>query len=97
MIALREAAAGWRATSGMLGSNYWNGDTSLLFGVEIQALVSSRCSPETSCYSPSSNSITSKLYMVPHRGRDQRMEMLPTLRESSSSSKLLQVQDSTIW
>jgi hypothetical protein len=81
----------------MLGSNYWNGDTSLLFGVEIQALVSSQCSPETSCYSPISNSITSKLYMVPRRGRDQRMEMLPTLREISSSSKLLQVQDSTIW
>jgi hypothetical protein len=42
-----------------------NGDTRLLFDVEIQALVSSRCSPETSCYSSSSNSITSKLYLIP--------------------------------
>jgi hypothetical protein len=81
----------------MLGSNYWHGDTSLLFGVEIQALVSSRCPPETSCYSPSSNNNTSKLYLVPRRGRAQRMEMLPTLRESSPISKLLQVQDFTIW
>jgi hypothetical protein len=74
----------------MLGSNYWNGDTSLLFGVETQALVSSRCSPETSSYSPSSNNITSKLYLIPHRGRAQRMEMLPALGESSPSSKFLQ-------
>jgi hypothetical protein len=81
----------------MLGSNYWNGDTSLLFSVEIQALVSSRCSPETPCYSPSSNSSTSKFYLVPRRGWAKRMEMLPTLRESSPSSKHLQVQNSTIW
>jgi hypothetical protein len=62
----------------MLGSNYWNGDTSLLFGVENQALVSSRCSPEMSCYSSSSNNITSKLYLIPRRGWAQRMEMLTT-------------------
>jgi hypothetical protein len=30
----------------MLGSNYWNGDTSLLFGAEHQAPVSPRCSPK---------------------------------------------------
>jgi hypothetical protein len=81
----------------MLGSNYWNGDTRLLFGIEIQALVSSRCSPETSCYSPSSGSITSKLYLIPRKGRAQKMEMLPSLHESSPSSKLLQVQDFIIW
>jgi hypothetical protein len=78
-------------------SNYWNGDTSLLFGVENQALLSSRCSPETSCYSFSSNSITSKLYLIPRRGWAQRMEMLPTFRESSPSSKHLQVQNPIIW
>jgi hypothetical protein len=33
MAALQEAAAGRRATEGMLSSNYWNGDTSLLFGI----------------------------------------------------------------
>jgi hypothetical protein len=81
----------------MLGSNYWNGNTILLFGVEIQALVSTRCSPATFCYSPISNSSTSKLYLIPRRGRAQRMEMLPTLRKSSPSSKLLQAQDSAIW
>jgi hypothetical protein len=81
----------------MLGSNYSNGDTSLLFGVENQALVSSRCSPETSCYSSSSNSSTSKLCLILHRGWAQRMEMLPTLRENSPSSKHLQEQGSTIW
>jgi hypothetical protein len=81
----------------MLGSNYWNGDTSLLFGVENQALVSSRCSLETSCYSSSSNSITSKLYLVPRRGWAQGMEMLPIFRESSPSSKHLQEQSFTIW
>jgi hypothetical protein len=81
----------------MLGSNHWNGDTSLLFGVESQALVSSRCSPEMPSYSPSLNTITSKLYLIPHRGRAQRMEMLPTVRENSPSSKFLQLQDSTIW
>jgi hypothetical protein len=74
----------------MLGSNYWNGDTSLFFGVENQALVSSQCSLETSCYSSSLNSSTSKLYLVPRRGWAQRMEMLPTFRENSPSSKHLQ-------
>jgi hypothetical protein len=61
----------------------------LLFGIEIHALVSSWCSLEMSCYTHSSNSITSKLYLIPRRGRAQRMEMLPTLREGSPSSKFL--------
>jgi hypothetical protein len=65
--------------------------------VGFQVPVSNRCSPVMSCYSPSSNSITSKLYLIPRRGRAQRMEMLPALRESSPSTKFLQVQDSTIW
>jgi hypothetical protein len=69
----------------------------LLFGIENQALASSRCSPEMSCYRSSSNNITSKLYLVPHRGWAQRMEMLPIFRESSPSSKHLQEQSSTIW
>jgi hypothetical protein len=81
----------------MFGPNYWNGDTSLLFSVGFHVPVSNRCSPVTSSYSSSSNSITSKLYLIPLRGRAQRMEMLPALRESSPSSKFLQVQDSTIW
>jgi hypothetical protein len=70
---------------------------SLLFGVENQSLLSSRCSPEMFYYSSSSNSITSKLYLVPRRGWAQRMKMLPTFRESSPSSKHLQEQSSTIW
>jgi hypothetical protein len=37
------------------------------------------------------------LCLVPRRGRAQRMEMLPALRKSSPSSKLLQAQDFTIW
>jgi hypothetical protein len=36
----------------MLGSNYWNGDTSLLFGAEHQAPVSSRCSPKSPDIAP---------------------------------------------
>jgi hypothetical protein len=90
MAALRETVAGRHTTKGMLGSNYWNGDTSLLFGVENQALVSSRCSPETFCYSASSNNITYKLYLTPHRGREYRVKVLPPFRENSPSSKLLQ-------
>jgi hypothetical protein len=81
----------------MLGSNYWNGDTSLLFGVEHQALVSSRCLPETSRYSSSSARSTSKLYLVPCRGWAQRMEMLPALSENSPSFKYLQEHSSTFW
>jgi hypothetical protein len=77
--------------------HYWNGDTLLLFGIENQALVSFRCSPETSCYTSSSNNSTSKLCLVPRRGWAQRMEMLPTLRENSPSSKHLQEQSATIW
>jgi hypothetical protein len=52
---------------------------SLLFGVENQALVSSQCSLETSCYSSSSNSSTSKLCLILRRGWAQMMEMLPNL------------------
>jgi hypothetical protein len=42
--------------------------------------VSSRCSPETSCYSSSSNISTSKLCLILRKGWAQRMEMLPTLK-----------------
>jgi hypothetical protein len=80
----------------MLGPDCWNAGTSLIFGAGLQAPVSTRCSA-TSCYSPNSNSITSKLYLIPHRGRAQKMGLLPTFRESSPSSKPLQAQDSTIW
>jgi hypothetical protein len=59
--------------------------------------VSSWCSPETSCHTSSSNSSTSKLCLILRRGWAQRMEMLPTLRENSPSSKHLQEQSSTIW
>jgi hypothetical protein len=79
----------------MLGSNYWNGDTSLLFGAEHQAPVSPRCSPETSQYSSISTRSTSKLFLVPRRGRAQQMEMLPALRENSPSFKYLQEHSST--
>jgi hypothetical protein len=81
----------------LIVSNYGNGDMSLLFSVEIQALVSSRCSPDTSSNTSSLNNITSKLYLVPRRGWAQRMEMLPALRENSPSSKHLQGQSSAIW
>jgi hypothetical protein len=81
----------------MLGSNYWNGDTILLFGVEHQALVSSRCLPETSRYSSSSARSTSKLYLVPCRGWAQRMEMFPALSKNSPSFKYLQEHSSTFW
>jgi hypothetical protein len=80
----------------MLGPDYWNAVTSLLFSVGFQALVSTRCPPATSCYSSSSN-ITSKLYLIPRRRRAQRVEVLPTFRENSPNSKLLQKQDRTIW
>jgi hypothetical protein len=73
----------------MLGSNYWNGDTSLFFGAERQAPVNSRCSPETSRYSSSSNRSTSKLCLVPRRGWPQQIEMLPALRKNSPSFKHL--------
>jgi hypothetical protein len=69
----------------------------LLFGVEVHAPVSSRCSPETSCYSSSSNSSTSKLYLIPRRGRVGRVKVLPPFRENSPSSKHLQEQKPTIW
>jgi hypothetical protein len=69
----------------------------LLFGIENQALVGSRCSPEMSCYSSSSNNITSKLYLVPHRGRVCRVKVLLPFRENFPSSKHLKEQMSTIW
>jgi hypothetical protein len=97
MAALKEPTAKSHVIYGTLSSNYWNGDTSLLFGVGNQAPVSSLCSADTSCYSSSSNNITSKLCLVPRRGWAQRMEMLPTLRENSPSSKHLREQSSTIW
>jgi hypothetical protein len=81
----------------MLGPDYWNVGTSLLFGARFQALVSTRCSPTTSCCTSSWYNITSKLYLVPRKGRVHRMGVLPTFRESYPSSKLLQAQDSTIW
>jgi hypothetical protein len=81
----------------MLGYNCWNGDTSLLFGVERQAPANSRCSPETSCYTPSSNRSTSKLCLVPRRGWPQQIEMLPALRDNSPSFKHLQEHNSTFW
>jgi hypothetical protein len=96
MAALRETTAGRHVIYGTHGSNYWNGDMSLLFGVENQALVSSRCSRETSCYSSSSNNVTSKLYLVPHRGRVCRLKALLPFCENSPSSKHLQEQSSTI-
>jgi hypothetical protein len=83
-------------TQGILGSNYWNGDTRLLFGIEIKALVSSRCSPETSYYSSSSNSTTSKLYLIPRRGEVSRVKVFPPFRENYPSSKPLQEQEPTI-
>jgi hypothetical protein len=64
----------------------------LLFGVDNQALVSFRCSPEMSCHSSNLNSSTSKLCLVPRRGWAQRIEMFLT-----PSTKHLQEQSSTIW
>jgi hypothetical protein len=79
----------------MLGSNYWNGDTSFLFSAERQAPVNSRCSPEMSRYSSSSNRSTSKLCLELHRGWPQQIEMLHALRENSPSFKNLQEHNST--
>jgi hypothetical protein len=81
----------------MLGPDYWNAGTTLLFSAGLQAPMSTQCSPKRSCCTPSWYSITSELYLIPRRGRAQRMGVLPTFRESSPSSKLLQAQDSTIW
>jgi hypothetical protein len=81
----------------MLGPDYWNACTSLLFGAGFRPPVSTRCSPATSCCTSTWYNITSKLYLVPRRGRVRRVGVLPTFRESSPSSKLLQTQHSTIW
>jgi hypothetical protein len=59
--------------------------------------MSTRCSPATPNCTSSWYSITSKLYLVPRRVTIQRMGVLPTSRESSPSSKLLQAQQSTFW
>jgi hypothetical protein len=75
----------------------WRHELALRCGIPSPSELGSRCSPAASCYSPSSNSITTKLYLIPRRGRAQSMEMLPALRESSPSSKFLQIQDSIIW
>jgi hypothetical protein len=80
----------------MLGPDYWNAGTSLLFGARLQAPVSTRCSPERSCCT-SSWHITSKLYLIPRKGRTQRIVVLPTFRESSPRSRHLQAQEFTIW
>jgi hypothetical protein len=81
----------------MLVPDYWNAGMSLLFSAGYRPLVSTRCSPATSCCTSSWYNITYKLYLVPHRGRVQRVGVLPTFLESYPSSKLLQVQHSTIW
>jgi hypothetical protein len=70
MAALRGTAAGRHATYGMLKLDYWSAVTIFLFGVGFQPLVSTRCSPVTSCYVPSSNIITSKHYLIPRRSRE---------------------------
>jgi hypothetical protein len=71
--------------------------TSLLFGAGSQPPMSTRCSLATPSCTSSWYNITSKLYLVPHRVTVQRVGVLPTFRESSPSSKLLQTQQSTIW
>jgi hypothetical protein len=81
----------------MLGPNYWNAGTSLLFGAGFRPPMSTRCSSVTSSCTASWYIITSKLYLVPRRDKVQRVAVLPTFRESSPSSKLLQAQHSTIW
>jgi hypothetical protein len=81
----------------MLGPDHWNAGTSLLFRVGFRPPMSTRCSLTTSSCTSSWYNITSKLYLVPHRGKVQRVGVLPTFCESSPSSKLLQVQHSTIW
>jgi hypothetical protein len=63
----------------------------------IRTLVSTRCSQVMSCCTSSWYNITSKLYLVPHRGWVRRVGVLPTFCESSPSSKPLQTQHSTIW
>jgi hypothetical protein len=70
---------------------------SLLFGAGSRPLTSTRCTPATPSCTTSWYSITSKLYLVPRRDKVQRVGVLPTFRESSPSSKLLQAQQSTIW
>jgi hypothetical protein len=81
----------------MLGPDYWNVGTSLLFGAGFRPPMSTRCSPATSCCTSSWYSITSKLYLIPRRSRVRRVGVLPTFCESSPSTMLLQTQHSTIW
>jgi hypothetical protein len=97
MAALRETAVGCRTQQGSFGPDYWNADTSLLFGAGFQPPTSTRCSPVTPSCTSSWYNITYKLYLVPRRGKVQRVGVLPTFQESSPRSKLLQTQQSTIW
>jgi hypothetical protein len=70
----------------MLGLDYWNAGMSMLFGTGFRAPMSTRCSPVTSCCTSSWYNITSKLYLLPCRDKVQRVGVLPTFRECSSSS-----------
>jgi hypothetical protein len=97
MAALWETAVRRRTWQDMLCAGLWNGDTSLLFGAGRQPPTSTRCSPVTYSYTSSLYSITSKLSLIPFRDTIQRVGVLPTLRKSSPSSKLLKEQHSTIW
>jgi hypothetical protein len=73
MAALRKIAVERRVKQGMLGPNYWNTCTSLLFGAGFRCPTSTRCSPATSSCTSSWYTITSKLYLVPRRGKVQRV------------------------
>jgi hypothetical protein len=81
----------------MCDPDYWNSCTRLLFAAGFRLPTSTRCSPVTSSCTSSRYTITSKLYLVPRRGKVQRVGVMPTFRESSPSSKLLQAQQSTFW
>jgi hypothetical protein len=96
MAALWEIAVGHRTQQGTLNLDYWNAGMSLLFVAGFQPLTSTRYSPMMPSCTSSWYNITSKLYLVPHRVTIQRMGVMPTFRESSPSSKLLQAQQSTI-
>jgi hypothetical protein len=68
----------------------------LLFGVGCQPPTSTRCSPATYNCTSSLYNITSKLSLIHCRDTIQRVGVMPTLRESSPSSKLLETQHSSI-
>jgi hypothetical protein len=50
MASLREIAIGHHTSQGTFGPDYWNADTSLLFGAGFQPPTSTRCSPVTPNY-----------------------------------------------